>query len=342
MPKSITIAEASKFFVAICKSEEHSWLTLGAVDSETEQQYTLAYYGKRLAYAKDYNCKGRMTTLFGRVDGVLTRDYKFKNAFNNDKKFSFEYKAFDISRDNFLAFAQNMKTLVKDKYKNHDDLTREYHKNELYYPNKDNPNQFDFISINDVPTSDDDRCIPLDSDIEHLGRTDNCRHTSLSILKKWIQYGKQLITGISTFAYIGLPFIAVYYRDEIISNFYILPVPPSKESLNTKRYELFSMMYKCLEKMPKLKPNDPITKEKFCKMKALYNSLATTEPSEQLSSSMVLNRIDDWESKSAGVIDRCRLFNTRRTTTRKIIEQIKVIAHDDHFDDENPIGMLNK
>jgi hypothetical protein len=313
----IRLPNNAQFFVAICKEGEHSWITLGALNPETGVNHTLAYFGKRLAYAKHYQCAGRCKTMFSTVPGVLTRDYKFKNAFNHDQPLDFEYKAFAISWGNYLEFARQMKGLVKDKYADHDDKTKEYHKNELYFPNKENPNQFDFISIEKV---DGELKTSIDSNVERLGTSDNCRHTVLSLLKKFLQHGERFAKGISTFAYQALPYKAIYKQDQIIGNFFILPTPPSKDDGDEKLYKIRVRLFERLEKIPTLKQADQATWDKFNAVKSLYESLA---PSKQQSLAEALGTITNWESQNAKTIDSCRLFNTSKTKTRQMVEDIK-------------------
>src|SRR5689334_7557216 len=134
MPKIITLPKNAQFFVAICKSHEHTWITLGAIDPETELKFILAYFGKRLTFTRDYYCAGRVKTIFGTVPGVLTRDFKFKYASKKGIALAFEYKAFEINYEDYINSAKNISALVKDKYQDYDEITKSYHKNKLYFP----------------------------------------------------------------------------------------------------------------------------------------------------------------------------------------------------------------
>ncbi len=324
----IRLSENSKFFIAICKADEHSWVTLGAVDAEANKKHTLAYFGKRLTHPSDYGCKGRTKTLYTTVPGILTRDYRFKHALEKDRQVAFEYKAFEISYENYVDFARQLKALLKGKYQNHDEQTNERHKNQLYFPEEENPYTFKFTDIKDIP--DDEKYTDVSeingTDVEQLGARDNCRHTSVSLLESFIPNGRQMIKGISKFAYQHLPFKAIYHQDEIISPFYILPVPPEKPSKENRQALILNKLYKRLETIPGIKPDSEATKDKFKAVKALYDSLAEEQ---SLDSASVLSRITDWENTSLAknTIDTRRWFWTPATKTRQMVEEIKAMSN---------------
>jgi hypothetical protein len=327
MTDLIHLSENSRFYVAICKSDEHSWLTLGAIDSKTKKKHTLAYFGKRLTYLKDYGCIGRMKTIYSTVPGVLTRDYRFRNALEKDREVKFEYKAFEMSYENYVDFAKQLKALLKGKYQDYDDLTLKSHKNQLYFPQEENSYSFEFSDVENIP--DDGRYSHLSeidgTDVERLGSSDNCRHTSISLLESFIPDGAQMTRGISKFAYQHLPFKAIYHQDEIISQFYVLPVPPEMPFKDNKHALILNKLYKRLEEIPNIKPDSKETKSKFKAVKVLYDSLAEDR---KLKTSNMISRITAWESSALATknIDHRRWFWTPATKTRKVVEQVKEIA----------------
>lgn len=322
MGKPIYLSTDARFYVAVCKHEEHTWLTLGA-EEPNGPNYTLAYFGKRLAYKEDYGCQGRLKTLYSTVPGVLTRDYKFKTALNNNVPLEFEYKAFAITRSNYIEFAKSIKQLVVGKYEEFDEETKEYHKNELYYPSDDDSNRFDFIAIEKVPDASCTKTIQ--SDVTRLGTQDNCRHTVITLLENLLEMGKRFASGISTFAYACLPYKAVYHQDKIEGPFYILPVPPVKEDGDSPAIlKARVRLFKRLSDIPKLKPELKETYEKFCALKVLYESLSDAHNNKSLKA--VLQSIHSWESSHGKTIDTCRLFNTRKTRTRQVVDEVKEIC----------------
>lgn len=320
------IPDNAEFFISLCKTDEHSFLTLGAVDPATMETHTLCYLGKKIRNNADYNCSGRLKTFFKGVDGVLTTDYRFGKAKHKNAQADFEYKAFNISRENYLEFLASVKSTVQGKYQGFTEQEKERYKIIAYIPDEEDANQFNLEEIENFAFDQgDQQAQQLDFDIETLrGIGNNCRHTAVELLTKFMDHGQDMAIGLKNNAMQKLPYQAIYHDDKILAPFFILPTPPSKEEMSKQQYKTLKNLYQRLESIPKKYQDSEQTMEKFSALKQLYNSLLPTE-AQNLSLSQMLQTIQAWEGDQTALIDTHRkrgFFKPKKTSTRRLINRM--------------------
>ncbi len=277
----------------------------------------LPILGKRIVHQADYGCAGRSKTMVSTVPGIVTQDYRFKNANRENQSVLFEYLAFDISYDEYRGFCQKMRGWLDGLYQDLDKETLSFHDSVLYYPNASDSPTFQLMDIKDVPFISDVASQPLNTQLDRLGFWDNCRHTTVEFLKHGFNRGDNMASFVSYSALKGFACQATYHSETINGAFLTVPVLPEKNSIDPTTYQALSLIQRHLVQIPKIKPTDSVTIKKFNATKSLFLAI-------QNNPSLAKDTLTTWHQTNQKLIQHCRWFKVPNTKTEQMVKKLTV------------------
>ena len=307
MPASIHISSNSEFFIALCKKGLHSYITLGVRNEDKIE--VLAAFGKM--GGDDASC---CAALFWDTSAeIYNEDFMISSI--NSKKKQVSYKAYSLKYQHYLHFLHYLKLLSLSQKRTNDDRLF------AYCPDKINPFQFDWGCIETFEAPN-----PLSNTVdfyEHgrLGVLSNsCRHSAIRLTKQATQR-TDLGLGISPWFFKNPPLTGVFSNgklDQISPYFYILPFPPTSfDPISSSKLKIISRLYRRLDEIILSEQTNPMTIEKFEKIKGLYNRLTGDS---QLSIFDIMKGIEAWEVENKALISTHRKYHwiSFQTATQKM------------------------
>ncbi|KTC64921.1 Uncharacterised protein (plasmid) [Legionella adelaidensis] len=290
MQNYISIGKSPNFFIALCGYKGHSFLSLGVkVDNRV---HFLGSFGKK-AWAFD-SCKP-WQILFGLSSWIEDETFIFEKAHE------IQYKAFTISFAQYVEFLNYLKVLEE---KQNDEKVKQGHNlswRDYFYaflPSGNGGLRWARLS---EQRSDNDKESEVAEDLPsystlHLGNT--CRHSSIKLANKvgHHSFGK----GLSTF-FLKPPPLKAKNNQGLVTEgyFYILPLPPGAFGLSGKEKTIAERLYSRLDEICMSQQDNPLTIEKFKKLKELYEQV--TENAE-LGLFELIKCIFEWEKQNASLI----------------------------------------
>lgn len=328
MAFNITENPKNEYFLAICRRKEHSFLTIGFY-TPTET-HILCSTGKVLANHEKIS-SGEVSKnavlckmLYSPVEAIIwsERDENLNLITNKE----IEYKAYHIEEEQykqFLAFLKTHPHLEKKrqfKVRYHDPKTNCIVETDLLKKEID-----EYISTPNCPYTQ------TTSKDQYLSAANTCRDFAIEKTRLF-SYQKQLGNGVSRGFFTHLPLKAkmTSYFVNKENLFYILPLPPNAFNIDKKsqRYTVLKKLYMRLDQMIMKENNNPITKEKFDELKALYQTLAgkNNAPIPDL-----IQTLQDWEKDHQSLIKTHRnayrfhwmtkIANCFKTSTEKLFDE---------------------
>lgn len=327
-----------KFFLALCKSSQHTFVLVGQYEGFVVKQLfcrVAKCYKNNNNYLKDLYqlfSGGFQANIY---DEGITRDHP------NERYMS--YQAYDINWDQYLALIKSFSTLqrqtanseVESKQGNFQTINKNQkveisafiplqEHNELITLEYRSVKEYcvDFVDVEDIKES-----------VSNYTMRNTCRSTAIYLLEKtlniqsdtripksWIQEFNS-----TTYLFKGSPSAQV--------SFYVLPPPPDMKSKNkTEKQKIMLKLYKRMEEIShsrvgmgytELKKR---TEDKFQAIKNLYQQLAATE---SMSLPQLIERISDWKSSNKSSLSAHRnpylwdyWFN-RQCTTMKLVDKVE-------------------
>lgn len=292
----IQISPSSEFFIALCQRHGHSYIALGVKEGNNAQLL--------MACGKGNLAKGRSSlceVIFGVSQAAVMHEVFM---FNHWEKVVL-YKAYTITYQHYLEFLHYLKLLSlsqKEKWSDHPDTLLKG-----YFPNPNNQSLLEWGSIVDIPTSPEATSTPDFDTYKRLGLFNTCRHSAIRLTKN-ASHRSELGRGVSSLFFKALPLLAVFakgqLKQESCSSFYILPLPPTAfKNLSAEQLKIISQLYKRLDTIILSAQNNPVTMEKFNKIKGLYCVLAKNSTLKLFD---VLNVIEIWGKENHALIVKHR------------------------------------
>ena len=286
---TIKISSQSEFFIAICKYDIHSFVTIGV--KQGDEVAVLASIGKKMIDFHDMSaCEFGCRFFFSKLRGKLEDEpFMFDSSFR-----LVNYKAFAIQYRHYLAFLQYIKNLS---------ILR----GAAYCPTVDNPFSLDWMLLDAYQPNVAESSVHY-SDDKHscISLNNSCRHSAMTLTQETV--GSDLGAGVSASFLINLPLNAefsegktVKYNSKTsISHFYILPPPPTAfQDMAPEKFKIMNKLYQRLDKIILMQETNPITVAKFEGLKRLYTGL--TQDCD-LSLVDVMSGIERWEEDNKALI----------------------------------------
>ncbi|AHE67039.1 hypothetical protein [Legionella oakridgensis] len=322
----LTVRRDSEFFISIAKQGIHSFIMLGVVGADGSPQL-LARVGKTNDIDPDFASQATMTrkailsqTMARLADEGITR--------RDDHVADVNYKAYAITYNQFKQFLELIGDIERRQLANPAirDAVRD-ERIQCYIPIESGV-EADSITLKYQTLegagyhreSSADSAIVTGAQSLHVSNT--CRTTSLNILESILGFK----TKVSRHFFIDPDYKSTLRAGQPDKDsFYILPPPPNTcHGVSTQQQYVLEKLYARLEKIPKIKPEDTKTREKFDKLKELYTQLAGKN---QLSASELLVKINDHEATNKTVLHEkrdpgvfSRLFST---STEKMYKEMR-------------------
>lgn len=325
-PQPITLPDDAQFFIAICQSDRHSFIALGAINPHNQKKHVLCSVGFMFDNRKEnYTCTSVGKMCFNNAPGVFKSDPAFHKAHGDEnkraKRLRFRYKAFDISRTQFDHFIAE---IVSTRPRRHGIY--------CYQPDLEQPEQWRNRAIFNHNVGDpSDAVEAFKARTEHIGRSNTCRHVALAAVEcGFPQAG--LTANISRNFLSRLPFQACYYREEIETEFYRLPLPPMVAGLDPGHADTLQRLYRRLEELPRKYTRKRVTRTKFAKLKSLYLDLVPQQAQPVLTLKQLFDHLNEWERINLQLLNRHRSFFhiPGRTQSKRMLDKIKTNVANAH------------
>jgi hypothetical protein len=310
MEKVISISKDSEFFIALCTEKTHSYITLGVKNGS--KIALLAAIGKSVGVeSSQWGFYLWDTSAMLGVENIL-----FK--VNSSKK-PISYKAYSISYENYVQFLCYLKMLSLKQTKDQKEPPIR-----AYCPDLTNPAICDLKyqsveNISSTSTLEDEAVVKLYQKIG--GRSNNCRHAAIQLTQK-ATHLHDLGRGISSYFFLNPPLKAVFSSakidEETTPYFYILPPPPNSfASMSADQLKIVNELYKRLDKLILNQQDNPVTFNKFSKLKALYNNITSNYSASILDILRVIVAFE-LENKPLIATHRCYHWFSFQTATEKM------------------------
>ena len=311
MHRPIKISSESEFFVAICTYNLHSYVTLGVKNGEKTE--VLAAVGK-VAGLDPSAC----AFLFWNTEGFVHNE---RFMFGHKKDNEVAYKAYAINYKHYIEFLDYIKQLSIAQ-KNAKNLQFSL---SAYCPDLSDPSLLIWQSVEKFSTP---QPMPCATDLETHGRIgafgNSCRHSAIRLTHQATKRA-DLGAAASTLFFRSPPLTAVFSGgivQKITPYFYILPLPPTLfEAMEPKKLTILTRLYRRLDEIVLSEQNNPVTIEKFQKIKDLYTHLTRDS---QLSIMDVISGIETWEIEHQALISTHRKSHwiSFQTSTQKMFSNL--------------------
>ncbi len=281
------------YFLAMGQRNIHSFLMLGVIDSSGHPRL-LARYGK--VFTDDYSCHKNFFELAG--EGCSSRlANEIMVGRKNPRLKKINYKAYAITYEQLRAFL----ALIADILLAQSNPIHRFFYFGAYLPERrDDCIQFSFYKTLKKNNSDNpsiqDRQKLID-DCSYLSKNNTCRTFSVDILRAVLGFSP----GISSRFYIRPDYQAdLKYGELDPERFYILPPPPlCYKGLSERQVKILDRIYQRLEDLPRLKPENALTRQKFNTIKGVYQHIAGEN---NLQASELLSKLCEYERQNREVL----------------------------------------
>lgn len=315
IPSMITVnTNTDRFFIAIAKLREHSFILLGVYE-EYKVKYLLSRVGKMLDGDHDTGlCKIMSQLLFTRASSRLDDEGISQKK---QRVTPINYHAYDITYEQYLEFINILSFLS-------------IHKNQFtYYRPISSFGKEITLALGPASMtkpSVNERLKKVKDSMEHLNIHNTCRHSAITLVEEVRQ--APVSSMVSSYFFKELPYqTALEYGKPVETiPFYVLPVPPIAylNLIDERRQKIITELYQHMEQMLLIEPNSQKTKNKFACLKNLYNQMLA--PEKNLSLHVLLLSIQQWKDDNLEILaclrkqyiwDSKYLFFTRTSATMK-------------------------
>ncbi len=303
----ITLKGPPLYFAMIAQMGWHSFIIIGATDSQTKRNHILfaagkCFKGTSISY---FSLLGRgipsslqiETSIFANVEsGEFTQ-----------KAHSISYKAYRIKQEDYVNFLRSLCTL-------------QHAYMAAYVPRvQDEAGLFPFIYTPLYKTEMGMQPRFVDGLDFITFSKKSCRISAIEILLAILKL-QEKDKDVSSSFYRDLPYKNSIFRGEVLHLIYALPLPPTQQIKNQHPFgEALQLIYARLCEIPTTSPDQEITFRKFDALKALYDALS--EADTDLSA--WARCLQDWN------LQYSRLINTHRgqvfsddTATAKTVQAL--------------------
>lgn len=316
--------QAERFFIALCKQEEHTFLMLGTY-YEHRVTRLLCRVGKFFNRDGEPDHWSTSPKLLIRAFFSSARAHLQNEGLYRDRKAStpISYQAFDISFSNYCEFVRFLESIQTEK-------NRFYCFKPLSKSAED-PNKMD------MDVTDDPYFAPLAKpelayEVSHINLSHTCRHTGMKLIEEVTKNSiSNMSSTISSYFFVDLP-NTTRLDYGLPSNdipFYVLPPPPaSYPGLNAEQFKIVAKLYRRMESLLDLDPHSEQTQDKFNSLKNLYREMVNMQPDVPLED--LLKGLQEWKQANAKNLGTLRetffwdSFFTRRSATLKMFDEIEL------------------
>ncbi len=283
----IQLSPYGEFFIALCQINEHSYITFGMRTGDKVE--VLASFGKVF----DESALGLSFVFWNTAAYVRNESFMF--AENREREV--KYKAYAITYHHYLAFLHHIKRLSLQ----HNSGLR------AYCPDPDQPSRLVWKLVANVKTNAKN----TDSmDLNEYGRVglinNTCRHSAIHLTKQ-AAHRTDLGKGISSLFFSTPPLAADFLAGKVKKStpyFYILPLPPQAfPGLTPAKHKIINQLYRRLDEIVLCAQKNPITIQKFHKIKELYNELTRNSKASIFD---IMKGIEAWEHDNKDLISKHR------------------------------------
>lgn len=345
----VTINKNDKFFVALCVRYDltpfrHTFISLG-VENKDGEKVMLGAFGKNLASNFSYfEC---LTT--GSSKAKIYNERIFFNEDNQENSLPLTYKAYELTYEQYLEFLEYLATISNTQ----SNLSRL----EAYTPVENDPTEeankvtfkWQYLGMPTEKNTDENNNNANENSNKEsikkagytsLGLTNTCRHSAISLIKK---AGSLTTPGAGIFSFFmrSPPLTATtqcFKLGRPEEHIYLLPLAPSSYlKIPALQRTILTKLYERLEQIVLTKQNAPTTKEKFEKIKKLYDSLIKNQ---EVSLGKMFEEINKWVDQNNTLIKTHRKSHwiSFKTSTENMFQQIKALKSEDN---EEPATTLS-
>jgi hypothetical protein len=312
MPGPIVLSKKDEYFLSIAKQGIHSFMMLGVVkDGEPK---LLARVGKTNDIDPDA-ASGLTMTKKGIGSGTLARIADEGVSRRDGSIANINYQAYAINYEQLKEFLGMISEIEKKQLENpeiQEGIKRKYGNDGIedeeikcYVPvqeNKDNDlvtfhhkklKEFEFATDEELKAKVNIKVTPeIASGIQQIHINNTCRTSSKNIVEAVLGFA----TDVSKYY-----FVSPKYESKLIAgqpkkeSFYILPLPPNTADVSLEQASILKKLYKRMEEIPKLNPEDPKTRAKFDGLKSMYKEIAGEN---KLSAKDLLGKVLEHEDKN--------------------------------------------
>ncbi len=294
MKEPIQLSPQSEIFIAVCKYYGHSYVTLGVkTGDKTEVLAAVGKLGKQdSATLCGLICNG--------VDAIVQNE---SFMFGPHTQRTVAYKAYMLSYQQYLEFLHYLKLLSLSQKSLSDSST---HSLKAYCPT---PERKELLTWQSLDTYDSKEPTGTYVDLyeySKLSLSNTCRHSAIRMVQQASKCA-ELSSSISSFFFTDLPSNADFLKGQVAKStpyFYILPLPPSSfRDMPWQKQSILETLYQRLDDMCLSEQMNPVTFQKFSKLKALYLQLTSKEKASVFD---VLEGIETWEKENKALISTHR------------------------------------
>jgi hypothetical protein len=228
------------------------------------------------------------------------------------------YKAYSISYDQYLEFLDYLKNISRAQSK------KSYSRLEAYCPTNETESEITlkWMFLENHSDRVDEKNI--DHNHERIGKSNNCRHSAIGMVKRATGL-KDLGKGISSLFCWGAPLNTKSLSGKLGADgsyIYILPLPPTSfTGISKQKLDIITKLYNRLDELILCKQDNKLTIEKFEKIKSLYESITANEESIL---SEIFAEINSWVTDNKALISthRRQHWISFQTATEKMFNKL--------------------
>lgn len=307
IPPKLTVAKDSHFFIALCQYKTHSFVNAGIILNKEAR--LLASFGK--VSAIEPTCAYFIKTLFSQTKAHIRNEPLIGNG--NIDATPVTYKAYEISYRQYVEFLLYMKQIAKNQQS--PSLT-------AYCPSPDKA----AITLvwQSLDCLEDAENLNNNDQHQHLNLiTNSCRHSALTLLRQGTGL-KHPGRGVSSFFFKQLPLTTTLETDAmgLDDSLYLLPLPPEAYAVpDSPLHNILQPLYLRLDNLTVSHQANPLTRQKFSAIKALYQSLTQSQPT---SMALLLERLTAWVKNNQTLIGSHRQSHwiSFPTATEKVFDAL--------------------
>lgn len=318
---TITInKETDRFFIAIGKEEEHSFIMFGVYD-QNQVRHLLCRVGKDVDEEIEPDAN-KCLTVAGRIKRFFFSSVKSKlinerTVRNKPGNIPISYQAYESSYKHYLEFIQLLENLQTDTnqfpcYKpisEHADTAVLHKTSRCIYESETNQNY-------------------LRAETDELAIDNTCRHTAIKLIEE-IQK-ERISSQVSSHFFIDLPYRTKldYGMPSTDIPFYVLPASPlAYAELSPEKLKVVKKLYRRMEELVLSETDSLQTVKKFNSLKQLYNHI--TGPQKEQSLNELLLNIQSWKRENKSTLGALRktyfwdAFFKRESATMTLVNEIE-------------------
>ena len=312
--------EKDRFFISVNKVGTHTFLMLGAYTDQSVS-HLLCRVGKIVdadGQTNSFGClsaaKELLAMFFSNVKAVIKDEGTERERLGETQ---ITYYATDINFHQYLQFVRLLESLQTD-----------LSKYECYKPIKQEGNLVTLRLTSDLMYPDKKKAPFSKSALSRISITNTCRHSAIKLVER-IQRAPLSPKVSSNFLSKLLCKTRLDYGKPCSDQpFYVFPVPPAAyPRVIGKQRQVLEKIYKRMEKLLTIKPNEQTTQRKFQRLKELYLKVLGSQKTMPLRE--ILRSIKQWRQENEPELKVLRKTyfwdknKKRETATMKMVKQIE-------------------